>query len=52
MLVAVKSELVVLVQGGRQNSKMERLLRNKVTKTSLYYKLLLTLDARKNICKA
>lgn len=48
MAVAMKSELVVLIEGGRRSSKMGRLLRNKVSsKTSLYYELLLTLDARR-----
>jgi len=46
----MKSELMILTKGRRQNSKMGRLLRNRESgKSNLYYELSLTSDRRKKI---
>lgn len=45
MAMAMKSELVILIKGRIQNSKMGRLLRNEVVSPTC--KFLLTLDAGK-----
>lgn len=47
MAMAMKSELVILIKGRIQNSKMGRLLRNEVVSPTC--KFLLTLDAGKKI---